>query len=190
MTIMEMPARVRSAARSSGECLVARVVEPLALSDRTSSSRAQSGFWAERPETRIAPARATQRRLERNTPLQSLAGGSLASRFHAWSGGSGRRYVCSVFAVDSGDPESGLPDYTEVIILAVARDETGTRQCVSVFLRGATADLVAQRQFVAAALAAGAVEWHVHLLVADAQQRRLVANDILSAHAPEASNVG
>lgn len=189
MTIMEMPGRVRSAARSPGEDVVGRFVEPL-VHHRASNSRSQVGFSGQdRPQSRLVPLRVAQRRPERNTPLQSLAGGSLASRFHAWRGGSGRRYVCSVFAVDPGDPEAGLPDYTDVIALAVARDDTDTRQCVSVFLRGATPDLVAQRRFVEAALAAGTVEWHIHLLVADSHQRRAAANDILSGHTPDASNI-
>lgn len=184
MTIMEMPGQ----ARLFGECPIVRFTEPFACDHRAFKGRTR--FWAKtRRESRLLPLRDGQRRIERNTPLQSLVGGSLASRFHAWRGVSGRRYVCSVFAIDPIDPEAGLPDYTDVVALAVARDESGARRCLSVFMRGATADLVAQKHFVAAALAAGAVEWHIHLLAAGKQERRLIADDILPGHMPDVSNV-
>jgi hypothetical protein len=190
MTIMEMPERARSATRLPGEYLVAQFSEAAVCNHRTSRSRVQIGLLTQnRRESRLEPSREGQRRIERNTSLQSLAGDSLASRYHAWRGGSGRRYICSVFAIAADVPEANLPDYTDVVVLAVAGDENGARRCLSVFMRGTTADLVAQRRFVVAALEAGAVEWHIHLLAADGQQRRIVADDIIAGHMLEASKI-
>lgn len=191
MTIMEMPRRARSAARPSGGGLVARFFEPLLFSHRTFSGRVQLWSRAQerKPESKIAPARPAERITGSNAPLESLAGGSLASRFHAWRGASGRRYICSVFAADRADPEAGLPDFADAIAIAVARDGEGRRRCVSLFLSEAMTDAGARRHLIAAAMAAGAVEWHIHLLAADAQQRRAVARDIESDRFADASPI-
>ncbi len=191
MTIMEMPRRARQAARPSGGGLVARFFEPLLFSHRKFSGRVQ--LWARaqerKPESKIAPLRPTERITGGNAPLESLAGGSLASRFHAWRGASGRRYICSVFAADRADPDAGLPDFTDAIAMAVACDGEGRRRCVSLFLSEATTDAAARRHFIAAAMAAGAIEWHIHLQAADAQQRRAIATDIESGCLADTSSV-
>jgi hypothetical protein len=191
MTITKMPLRMCIVAHSSGDSLGARLIEPLSGYAFSSNppqlpSRAQE----KRSENRNTSFRPKQGLQKGNTPLRSLAGGSLASRYHGWRGTSGRRYVCSVFPIDQTEPDLGLPDYTDVIILAVARGEDGGRCCVSLLLKGTTTDLVTQQHFIRAALAAGAVVWHIHLLAADAQQRRAVARDITAVHEPHVSNIG
>jgi hypothetical protein len=180
MMIMEMPRRVREAARSSGGGLVARLLEPLFFRQRKFSGRVQlsSRLPEKRPESRAVPISAIERAGESNAPLDSLAGGTLAARFHAWRGASGRRYICSVFVAEAAEFEAGLPDFADAIALAVACESDGRRRCLSVFVSEAGNGGASRQAFVTAALAAGAVEWHIHLLAVDAQQRRLVAKDI------------
>ncbi len=141
------------------------------------------------PESKTAAVQPLEGVTGSNAPLDSLAGGSLASRFHAWRGASGRRYIFSVFGADRSAPDAGLPDFAEAIALAVARDDRGSRRCVALCLNEATTDPATRQHFVAAALAAGAVEWHIHLLAEDPQQRRAIAKDIECGRFAEASTV-
>ncbi|WP_297296951.1 hypothetical protein [uncultured Methylovirgula sp.] len=113
-----------------------------------------------------------------NTALASLVGGDLAERFHAWLGRSGRRYICSVFPVDRRDSEGGLPDFAEAIVIAVKADAAGQRRVVGFCQCEHGAGPVARHAFVSAAIAAGAQQWHVHLLTADPQKRRAAIEDI------------
>jgi hypothetical protein len=119
-----------------------------------------------------------------NAPLSSLAGGSMASRFHAWHGASGRRYICSVFPVDPDAPDAGLPDFAEAIALAVAADADKGQKCIALFLYDGSTAARARNDFIASALKAGAVAWHIHL-AEDPQQRLAVAKDIESGRIAE-----
>src|SRR5579872_4891832 len=171
MMIREMPRRAR-VARSSGG-IVARFFEP--IFSRRSKFNSRGAINPPPPETpadmRRAVARPIEHRVGSNAPLVSLAGGTMASRFHAWHGASGRRYICSVFAVDGADPQSGLPDFAEAIALAIGEDEGHGRRCLSIFLFDGSTNLAARDAFVASAVAAGAVAWHIHL--ADDPHERL-----------------
>lgn len=189
MTIMEMPRRVREAARLSAGRLVARFLEPLLFRQRKRGTRLQlssrSLDW--RPEIKGAIP-AAEIIAGGNAPLSSLAEGTLAQRFHAWCGASGRRYICSVFPVDRAAADAGLPDYVDAIALAVTCNAEGSRRCLSLLVTDEElAEPVVRQQFIAAALAAGAIEWHVHLLAADAQQRRLVSKDITAGRLAHSS---
>src|SRR5579863_945896 len=113
-----------------------------------------------------------------NTSLASLAGGELSERFHSWRGRSGRRYICSVFPVDPRDGEGGLPDFAEAIVIAVKTDAAGHRRVVGFCQSEHGAGPVARHAFVAAAVGAGAQQWHVHLLTADPEKRRAAIEDI------------
>ncbi len=119
------------------------------------------------------PAVIAQRVLA-HAPLASLTGSVLGPRFHAWYGGSRRRTICSVFPVRESDAAMGLPDFAEGVVIAARRD--GARLCaVTVFALGESEDRAAR---IDEAVRAGAMEWHVHLLAADATERRTLLRDL------------
>lgn len=113
-----------------------------------------------------------------NAPLESLSGDMLTARFHAWRGGSGRRYICSVFPVKPDEFDAGLPDFGGAVVIAVARNGDGRRRLVAIFQSEIGANAYARESFVIEALAEGAGEWHVHLLATQAAQRRVAIADI------------
>lgn len=185
MTIIELPRRARVAARLSGGGLVSRFLQPFHFSQRMIAGRVQptppkgrDAVRATGRDARIAAAWAADPNISSNAPLESLAGGSLASRFHAWRGASGQRYICSVFPADPSAPDGGLPDFVDAIAIAVGCDRAGNRRCISLFLCDGALDPIERDAFVAAGLAEGAVEWHFHLLALDVQKRRAAAQDI------------
>ncbi len=111
----------------------------------------------------------------------------MAARFHAWHGASGRRYICSVFPVDRDAPNAGLPDFAEAIALAVAAEKDKAQKCLALFLYDGSTAATAREDFVASALAAGAVAWHIHL-AEDPRQRLAVAKDIELGRAAETAS--
>ena len=113
-----------------------------------------------------------------NAALEGLAGGALAARFHAWRGSSGQRYICSVFPVNVAEPDAGMPDFSEAVVIAAACDADGTRRSVALCQCETGANPYARKSFIVEALAAGAAEWHVHLLASEVTQRRAVIADI------------
>ena len=121
-----------------------------------------------------------------NTALASLAGGDLEARFHAWRGCSGRRYICSVFPVDHRAADAGLPEFAEAIVIAAGQDIGGERRVVAFLQCEYGANALARQAFVAAAVKAGAQQWHVHLLTADPQKRRAAIEDIEALCQPAA----
>jgi hypothetical protein len=129
----------------------------------------------ERPR---APRRRTAS-VAADAPLDCLSGGALAARFHAWHGASGHRYVCSVYGVDRTDPAAGLPDLDDAVVIAVALDPRDARSCVGIFefcMKDGGRDRASHA--VERALAAGAREWHVHLLATSPEARRAVIRDL------------
>lgn len=126
---------------------------------------------------RLAPPQ--DRSAAANAPLDCLAGGALASRFRAWRGLSGRRYVCSVFPASCEGPLGGLPEFNAAVAIAVAADACGRRSRVSVFeLCWRDGRFEGDPKCIRDALEAGASEWHVHLLAASPQARRAAINDL------------
>lgn len=114
-----------------------------------------------------------------SAPLDCLAGGALASRFHAWRGGSGRRYICSVFPVHSHAWLGGLPEFDAAVALAVTVDSAGQRSRVAVFepcWRNGRFEEAAE--WVTEALAAGVCEWHIHLLAETKPARQAMIDDL------------
>jgi hypothetical protein len=109
-----------------------------------------------------------------HAPLASLTSSVLGPRFHAWYGRSGRRKVCSVFPVLESQEAQGLPDFSEAIVIAARREPTGL-YAIAVFALGEKEDRGA---LIEAALRAGAMEWHVHLLAADENERRALLEDL------------
>lgn len=152
--------------------------------------------WTERNSAEFAPVttsdRLPLRKIEQrgpfahtsNAPLESLAGSALAARFHAWHGRSGRRYVCSVFPIKLAEPDFGLPDFGEGVVIAAAIKGDGTRALLSIWHYEAGAKPSVRNSFIAQALAAGAAEWHVHLLAAGGVQRRGLVADIRAEGRP------
>lgn len=122
--------------------------------------------------------RAQRSEVAANAPLPSLEGEALSRRFHAWSGGSGRRYVCSVFPAEARAPLAGLPDFAAAIVIAVRIEKDGLRTPITFFDSGDGSDYERCQTFVAEALAHSVAEWHVHLLASDAQHRRSVRSDL------------
>jgi hypothetical protein len=120
-----------------------------------------------------------RRSLAVSAPLDCLAGRALASRFHAWRGSSGSRYVCSVFPV-RGDAElGGLPEFDAAVALAVSIGRDGERSRVAVFeLCWRNGRFVGDVNCVKGALAAGVCEWHIHLLAETGRARRAMINDL------------
>jgi hypothetical protein len=114
-----------------------------------------------------------------NAPLDCLAGGALAARFHAWKGRSGERYICSVFPVHPDDENDGPPEFDEAIVIGVARDASGRRRMLGVFESGGGKDHAIVAAFgLFASLTALALEWHIHLLAQDPSDRQKVIADL------------
>lgn len=115
-----------------------------------------------------------------NVPLTCLTGGSLARRFHSWSGRSGRRYICSVFPANAEEPQAGFPDFVDAIVIAVAVAADGLRYPLSFFECGVAnvGDLDERGKFLVEALAQSVREWHVHLLATDPELRSRVMLDL------------
>jgi hypothetical protein len=127
---------------------------------------------AERPE-------APRRRSGANAPLVCLAGGALASRFHAWRGESGRRYVCSVFPARSEAVLGGMPEFDAAVAIAVRIDAAGRRSRLAVFeLSWRNGRFQGDVERLEKTLAAGICEWHIHLLAESQQARRLAIADL------------
>jgi hypothetical protein len=128
---------------------------------------------------RVKGPRCRSASVKANAPLDCLSGGALASRFHAWLGRSGRRYVCSVFPVDLDDPSAGLPELDGAVVIAVGFDRRRERFPIAIFeISAADAPLSFGRAARDAALAAGIREWHIHLLAESDAARRAVIFDL------------
>ena len=110
------------------------------------------GFAANRPGF-ASPAAPWPRKA--SAPLAALTGNPLAGRFHNWRGASGRRYICTVFA-----DFSEIGDFSGVLILSVRRDAGGGRRLLDITSR----DAPLAKGACGARAAAGANEWHVHLM--------------------------
>lgn len=119
--------------------------------------------------------------IKANAPLGCLSGGALASRFHAWHGHSGRRYVCSVYPVDRKDASAGLPEFDDAVVIAVAFDGRRERFRITIFEASRQDGRLAHGgDAVDTALAAGGQEWHVHLLATNGDARHAVIHDLES----------
>ncbi|WP_051335308.1 hypothetical protein [Methylocapsa acidiphila] len=121
-----------------------------------------------------------------DAPLDCLAGRALASRFHAWRGLSGRRYVCSVFPAEADALWGGLPEFDKAIVLAVALDSQNARRQISAFeLEWREGRFCGQPEQVREALRAGVREWHVHLLTESPHERRAALADLTASRLAE-----
>ncbi len=115
-------------------------------------------------------------RARRSAPepqLATLDGASgYEERFHFWCGGSGQRYVHTVYDL------LDCPEVPAANFLLVHRDASGRRSVLAIgHLKHEVASLnLAEIRHRAARL--GANEVHVHLLAPSAQERRIVELDL------------
>ena len=107
------------------------------------------------------------RRAPRETPLKVLDA-QQGSRFTAWLGRSGRRYVASRFAL--GD-DAAL-GFCDSVLIAVGPE----RKIIAARDSGPWGLVAAVSRWREDIMAAGAVEIHVHLLAATADDRRRVVD--------------
>lgn len=113
------------------------------------------------------------RALFANSPLASLSRTGLEKLFHSWQGASGRRYICSVYA--PGEPPAF--DCRRAIVAAVRREARGATLLFA-FAPGPDEAGDDLRFWTQRARAAGANEWHVHLLAETAEERAFVLSDL------------
>ena len=94
-------------------------------------------------------------------PLAAVEG-ALGSRFHLWRTADGRRVVCTVFArLDALDC---LEEMDAAIVIGVGVDRFGLARIVCAL---GPDDRREARDRMREASAAGAYEWHVHMLCPD-----------------------
>ncbi len=115
----------------------------------------------------------------RNGPLHGLAGSSVAERFRAWTGRSGRRYVCSVFPLDpTGRASDAIPAEGGSVVIGVERLPDGTRRAVFFADSGARPDAFFRGALVDGLRSRGAAELHIHLTSGDAAMRGVIVADL------------
>jgi hypothetical protein len=102
---------------------------------------------------------------------------ALGERFHFWTGASGRRYVCSVFA--AGDAALEGLDLSNAVVIAVARAADGERRAISIV----PSSLPLRLHVSAGGWLGGRAphEFHVHLLPANRDERDAALVDLQRA---------
>jgi len=113
-------------------------------------------------------------------PLASLSGGRLSQKFQAWQGGSGQRYICSVFALHDSAAMDMVAAYSDAVVLIVRRDLAGVPTLVAIGDTGAWPELFWHGTDFAAMRAGGADEVHIHLMAETASARQSVMDDLLA----------
>jgi hypothetical protein len=106
-------------------------------------------------------------------PLACLDRTGMENWFQSWRGASGRRYICSVYAV--GEPPSF--DCDRAIVAAVRKGAPGA-SIVFVFQPGPEAESDGLHQWTERARQYGADEWHVHLLAGSKAERDFALRDL------------
>lgn len=109
----------------------------------------------------------------RELALRSLSGVH-TSRFAAWRGRSGRRYVASSFGI--GDPDA--LSFADSVLIAVDH----RRSIISVRDAGPWGLEAAVIRWRDEVEAAGAAEIHVHLIAATGEDRRKAVADLTPVH--------
>ena len=114
-----------------------------------------------------------------SVPLEALYGSQLGRKFQAWSGKSGRRYVCSVFSAGDAAAMEAARSYDSAVILAIRCDVSGVKTLVGMGETGHFPDLFWYGSAMAALLAQGVEEFHVHLMAETPAARQSVLQDLL-----------
>ena len=116
------------------------------------------------------------------SPVAGLLDDGLAAKFHAWFGGSGRRYLASVFTVERDAEDLGLPDFGGFVLIAVGLRGAARRALAITAIETGQA----RHRSARAGLALGAEQWHVHLLGIDSVARAAIVADLVLRHAKAA----
>ncbi|TVR06059.1 MAG: hypothetical protein EA385_16590 [Salinarimonadaceae bacterium] len=106
----------------------------------------------------------------REERLRATAGLDVALSLSSWRGRSGRRYVVGIMAA----AETEADDLAGGVMIAVRRDQAGFARVVDVSCAGRD-----RSEWLAAMIARGAEEIHLHRLAADEAARRAVAEDLM-----------
>ncbi len=114
-----------------------------------------------------------------DAPLTGLAESELADRFRYWRGASGRRYLFSVFPVDGRRSLGDCPAYAQSVVMAVLRQADGRRRILHAGDTGHLPEAVLGGARLAAAMAAGANEIHLHLLAPETAARAAIVVDLM-----------
>lgn len=114
-----------------------------------------------------------------SVPLEALYGSQLGRKFQAWSGRSGRRYVCSVFSAVDPDAMEAVRSYDSAVILAVRCDASGVKTLAGMEEIGYFPDLFWYGSAMTALTAQGVNEFHVHLMAETPAARHAVLQDLL-----------
>lgn len=109
----------------------------------------------------------------RELPLRSLSSAH-TSRFTAWRGRSGRRYVASSFGIHDSDALS----FADSVLIAV----NASRSIMAVREAGPWGVEAAVTRWRDEVVAAGAIELHVHLIAATPDDRRRAVADLTPVH--------
>jgi hypothetical protein len=120
----------------------------------------------------------------RGSALAALAGTRFSSRFFAWAGVSGRRYVFSVY------PAPAFPAYCDAVMLAAVRDVSGRRHVVSVRDTGAFPEAVVARAVRELRAYGSGLELHLHLLPSSPEEREATVADLAIALASPLAETG
>ena len=131
------------------------------------SSPASRGAWL-KPETAV----------EGDAPLAALRGSDLSRRFRHWRGASGRRYLFSVFPVDSPGLLERCPRFDLAVVLAVQHGPEDRRDILHLDQTGTVPEMFFAGSQLGAAVAMGANEIHVHLLAENAEARMAILDDL------------
>ena len=116
--------------------------------------------------------------LTAHAPLAGLAGTNLSRRFCYWRGASKRRYLFSVFPLESGKLEDPCPRFQQAVVLAVVNTPGREREIVCAGDTGEHPDGFFDSGRMQRAIAAGTNEIHVHLLTEDPDGRRAIVPDL------------
>lgn len=110
------------------------------------------------------------RRRDGGAPLSALAGEALESRFRAWRGSSGRRYVFSVYDAAS------CPAYQDALMIVADTTADGDWRLLSIGDTGCFPDLALAK--ARGRKADGRLELHLHLLARSRAERIAAISDL------------
>ncbi len=127
-----------------------------------------------RTASRMGPRR--QGTTGSDAPLAGLSSSTLSDRFRSWRGRSGRRYVFSVFRLESGLER--LPVDAEAVVIAVLHEVDGTRRKLWVAETGDDPHHFFRSDRLRSLAARPDVELHLHLLAVTASDRRAIVDDL------------
>jgi hypothetical protein len=106
-------------------------------------------------------------------PLACLDRTGMENWLRSWRGASGRRYICSVYAI--GEPPAF--DVERAIVAAVRKGEQGD-EIVFLFQPGPDGESDGLQRWTQVARSLGAEQWHVHLLAGSPEEREFALRDL------------